>query len=121
MTKIVDLKAYRAPVKYTVHLTNHWDGSVEVFVDDVADDERSRTAVANTLERAAIAYNKSHPADAMHAIMLANIDMAMATTDDAPVVFTVKPAELSMWAAAVEEWERARFPFPALEGEKSDD
>jgi hypothetical protein len=34
-------------------LAEHWDGRLEIFVEDVADDERSRKAIAASLRRAA--------------------------------------------------------------------
>jgi len=75
MTDIVDLNKKRKPVTYTVHVTHHWDGIVETFVEDVSDDDRSRGAVAEALERVALAYRKTHPADGMHAILLAMINL----------------------------------------------
>jgi hypothetical protein len=50
---VVDLADHRPPVCYTVRLKEHWDGRLEIFVEDVADDERSRKAVADALRRAA--------------------------------------------------------------------
>jgi hypothetical protein len=50
---IIDLANHRPPVCYTVRLTDHWDGRLEIFVEDIADDERSKSAVANALRRAA--------------------------------------------------------------------
>jgi hypothetical protein len=50
---VVDLSARRQPVTYTVTITHHWDDSLEVFVADVADDQRSRASVADALRRAA--------------------------------------------------------------------
>lgn len=52
--KIVDLADRRPPVCYTVRVTQSWDGGLTVFIEDVADDQRSREAVAHALERAAI-------------------------------------------------------------------
>jgi len=53
MSEIVSLADRRAPVCYTVRITHHWDDRLEVFVEDVADDERSRASVADSLFRAA--------------------------------------------------------------------
>jgi hypothetical protein len=53
MTDVVSLNTKRKPVIYSVHITQHWDGGVDVFVQDVADDEQSRKAVAYALRRAA--------------------------------------------------------------------
>jgi hypothetical protein len=50
---VVDSAAKRAPVNYTIRIRHHWDDSLEVFVEDVSDDDRSKSAVADTLERAA--------------------------------------------------------------------
>jgi hypothetical protein len=36
-----------------VRITHHWDDTLEVFVEDVTDDERSRQSVADALARAA--------------------------------------------------------------------
>ena len=109
MSDIISLNERRQPVVYTVQITHHWDGTVETLVEGVSDDERSKEAVARALERAAIAYLRTHPADAMHAIMLANIDHAMTTTNEEPAVFRVGPSELASWADAVQEWETIRY------------
>jgi hypothetical protein len=50
---VIDLANHRPPVCYTVRLIEHWDGRLEIFVEDVADDERSQKAVAESLRRAA--------------------------------------------------------------------
>ena len=49
--EIIDLADRRRPVVYTVHLMQWWDGRLEVAVDDVADDPRSRDAVREALRR----------------------------------------------------------------------
>lgn len=54
--RVINLADRRQPVSYTVRITQHWDGSLEVFVEDVADDERSRQSVADALARAAIVF-----------------------------------------------------------------
>lgn len=53
---VINLADRRQPVSYTVRITQYWDGSLEVFVEDVADDERSRQSVADALARAAIVF-----------------------------------------------------------------
>lgn len=53
MSELIDLADHRPPVCYTVRLAQHWDGRLEIFVEDVSDDERSRKAVADALRRAA--------------------------------------------------------------------
>lgn len=110
--EIKNLSDRRKPVTYTVTITHHWDDTVEVFVQDVADDDRSRAAVGDALARAASSFlNRKVGAsgDAMLAIMLANIDHAMNCTETKPAIFTVGPQELATWADAVQEYEEARF------------
>lgn len=51
--KILDLADHRAPVCYTVHFIQHWDGRMEIRVEDLSDDERSRKALADAMRRAA--------------------------------------------------------------------
>lgn len=53
MGDVLELADRRSSVKYTVHLTQGWDGSFSVFVEDVQDDPRSRQAVADALKTAA--------------------------------------------------------------------
>ncbi len=53
---VINLADRRQPVSYTVRITHNWDGSLEVFVEDVADDERSRQSVADALARAASVF-----------------------------------------------------------------
>ncbi len=50
---VIDLSNYRPPVCYTIRLTAHWDDSIEIFVEDVADDDRSKKSIADALRRAA--------------------------------------------------------------------
>jgi hypothetical protein len=50
---VIDLGDRRAPVTYTVRLRHGYDGSLAVWVENVADDPRSRHAVAYALRRAA--------------------------------------------------------------------
>lgn len=56
MAEIVELADRRPPVTYTVTITQHWDGRMEIFVQDVADDERSRAAVGEAMQRAAAVF-----------------------------------------------------------------
>ena len=58
MSEVIDLSAKRAPVCYTVHITHLWDGKLEVWVEDVQDDPRSRAAVGDALKRAAEMFNE---------------------------------------------------------------
>lgn len=50
---VVHLGERRRPVHYTISITHHWNGTVEAWVHDVSDDQRSRKAVADCLERIA--------------------------------------------------------------------
>lgn len=59
---VVHLSDRRRPVNYTVSITQHWDGRIECWVHDVADDERSRAAVMECLERIAANWCESHRA-----------------------------------------------------------
>ncbi len=50
---VVSIAAYRKPVTYTVRLRQGYEGELAVWVEGVADDPRSRQAVAEALRRAA--------------------------------------------------------------------
>lgn len=106
--KVLHLSKYQEPVRYNVQITHHYDDNLEVFVEGVSDDQRSRDSVADSLERAAFVFRQTHPADAMHSIMLAMIDSAMGATRENPAVFRISPDELRTWADAVAEWEERR-------------
>lgn len=84
MSDVVDLSAHRSPVNYTVRISQHWDGRVEVLVEDVADDDRSREAVADALTRAADAWRKLKPRESntqQHERLLRCISAAMGCLD----------------------------------------
>ena len=55
---IISLSDRRPPVLYTVRIAHHWDGTLEVFVEDVQDDPRSRAAVSEALKNAAEAFGE---------------------------------------------------------------
>lgn len=59
MGDVIDMTNHRHPVTYTVTITEHWDGTLEVFVADVSDDDRSRAAVGDALRRAAESFQRS--------------------------------------------------------------
>ena len=110
---IIDLAHYQKPVRYTIDVTQHFDGTVEAFIHDVSDDPRSQNSVTNALQRiveARLNTRVGAAGDNMLAIMLANIDHAMNCTDALPAIFRVMPQELSSWAEAVQKYETARFP-----------
>lgn len=50
---IVELSDYRLPVNYMVRISQGYDGSLTVSVEDLQDDPRSRQAVADALRDAA--------------------------------------------------------------------
>jgi hypothetical protein len=50
---LFDLNSRRKPVVYTVRLSQGYDGSLTVHVEGVADDRRSRAAVADALRQVA--------------------------------------------------------------------
>lgn len=123
MADIINLAGHQTPVRYTVEITQHYDGTVEAFVRDVSDDERSQNAVTDALSRvveARLMRRVGHAGDAMLAIMLANIDHAMDCTEDKPATFNVGPQELATWADAVAEYEEARFPIHIEESKHED-
>lgn len=53
MPEVIKLSGRRPPVCYSVHIIQHWDDRLEVFVDDIASDERSRRSAADAMRRAA--------------------------------------------------------------------
>lgn len=58
---VIDLASRRSPVTYTVRITHHWDDTLEIFVEDLASDERSRQSVADALTRAATVLAGDQP------------------------------------------------------------
>lgn len=46
---IVKLSDRQKPVDYTIHIRHWFDGTVEMYVRDIADDERSRKALRYAL------------------------------------------------------------------------
>lgn len=50
---VIDLADKRRPVDYSIHIRHHWDDTIEIFIEDVSDDERSKRSIADTLQRAA--------------------------------------------------------------------
>lgn len=97
LRKVVDLNSKRPPVTYTVHLTHHWDGNVEAFVENVSDDEQSQRSVREVLIRWAM---KHMTADHIHFTLLDRIDALMSAEADTP-----ECTELRILAAACEAYE----------------
>ncbi len=50
---VISIGAYRKPVTYTVRLRQGYEGELAVWVQDIADDSRSRKAAADAMRRAA--------------------------------------------------------------------
>jgi len=48
---VVDLNARRAPVTYTLTISHHWDGKIEVWVEGVSDSDRSQESIWYALKR----------------------------------------------------------------------
>lgn len=53
MSDVIELSGKRPPVVYTVRISQHWNGTLEFFVEDVADDQRSRESIAWALRKMA--------------------------------------------------------------------
>ena len=96
---VIDLSQHRAPVTYTIHITHHWDDRLEVFVEDVSDDERSQDSVNDAIARVAEPRMK---AAHIHRAMLARIDALMGAEAGTP-----ECAELSRLATACQSYEQA--------------
>ena len=94
--KVILLAAKRKPVSYTIDVTHHHDGTVEVFVRDVSDDPRSREVVMSTI----ISWASKHmKAEHIHHAMLNRID-ALMDVKEGPEL-----RELSELATACEAYE----------------
>ena len=50
---VISIGAYRKPVTYTVRIRQGYEGELAVWVQDIADDPRSRKAAAEAMRRAA--------------------------------------------------------------------
>ena len=110
---VITLNDRRKPVSYTIDVTHHYDGTVEVFVRDVSDDPRSREVVMNTIISWATKHMK---AEHIHRAMLTRIDALMDAEKGTP-----EGSELSDLATACESYETECLggPPPALTKEES--
>ncbi len=93
---VVPLAKKQKPVSYTIDVTHHFDGTVEVFVRDVSDDDRSREAVMETIISWATKHMKAHH---IHRAMLDRIDALMGAETGEEL------QELSELATACEAYE----------------
>jgi hypothetical protein len=99
--KVISLDTKRKPVSYSIDVTHHYDGTVEVFVRDVSDDPRSREVVMNTI----ISWASKHmKAEHIHRAMLSRIDALMDAEAGTPEV-----KELSDLATACQAYETECF------------
>ena len=105
MTDIVNLANRRPPVHYTVRITHHWNDTIEVFVEDVSDDDRSRESVASAIGRAALQLGSFPEADAMHKALLSRIYVLMNAEANTP-----EGDELAFLADIVQAYESTRWP-----------
>ena len=53
MQNVLNFGDRKRPTNYTVHITQHYDGRMEFWFEDVADDDRSREAIADAMETGA--------------------------------------------------------------------
>ena len=49
MSEVIRLETRRKPVTYTLHVSHHWDGKVELFIDDLDADIREDDSVMQAL------------------------------------------------------------------------
>ena len=97
---VVLLVNRQKPVSYTIDVTHHFDGMVEVFVRDVSDDERSREAVMETIISWAAKHMKAHH---IHRAMLGRINALMDAKKGEEL------EELSNLASACQAYEQEVF------------
>lgn len=102
MVELIDLAKRRAPVWYTIKIGHHWDDRLEVIVEDVADDNRSKLAVADALQRIS---GLQVPADALHAELLAQINSLVDSYEPDDL------SKLSRLADIVSNYEKVRYPI----------
>lgn len=60
---VININGKKPPVIYVVRIAQHWNGELEFFVEDLADDPRSRESVAWALRQMAEALEKSNLAE----------------------------------------------------------
>lgn len=80
--KIIELSKHQKPVTYRLTITHHFDGTIETFVHDIADDERSRAAVGYALRRIAEGFlNEQADAAALRQARLDALEEAAKACD----------------------------------------
>lgn len=56
---VISLADKRPPTHYTISLSHHWDDTLEIFVEGISDDPRSKKSAADSLRRAADTLERS--------------------------------------------------------------
>lgn len=102
MSDIVKLSDHQKPVSYTIDVTHHYSGKVEIFVRDVSDCSRSIASVIAFIIKWASQHMKARD---IHVAMLERIDQLMDAKEDTPEV-----DELSALASACQAYESEAFP-----------
>jgi hypothetical protein len=110
---VIELANKRSPVWYTIRIGHHWDDTIEMIVEDVADNERSRASVNDTLQRLC---GLQEPADAMHEFLLAEIAPLMDAKLGAP-----EGEKLLRMATLVEAYEHVRYAWNAIKNQGQND
>lgn len=103
MSEPIDLNKRRPAVHYTVTVTQHWNGAVEIYVHDVSDDQRSRDSVADALARGFAPWFR---VEHVHKLALGVVDALMDAPRDHP-----ERAYLAALVDAVRAMERHLFPL----------
>jgi hypothetical protein len=103
---IIDLADKRKPVWYTIRIGHHWDDTLEMIVEGLADNELARASVKDTLQRFC---GLQEPADAMHEYLLAEVDLLMDAKAGTP-----EGEKLTKMAALVEAYEDVRYEWNTI-------
>lgn len=64
MGEIINLSSKQQDVRYSVHITQGYDGHLEVFVEDISADPESRKRAAEAMRRAADMIENGEPRSA---------------------------------------------------------
>lgn len=64
MGEIINLSSKQQDVRYSVHITQCFDGHLEVFVEDISSDAESRKRAAEAMRRAADMIENGEPRSA---------------------------------------------------------
>lgn len=61
MSNVIELSGRQQDVYYSVHITQGYDGHMEVFVDDISSDIESRKRAAYAMRKAADMIENGEP------------------------------------------------------------